>query len=579
MKTLFLLSALFALCLAQRRVMEPSYDFPPEEGWVKSARVDEDTLARSFKQVLFLIKHRNVEKVKKIHKAVSDPRSPQYGEHLTLEQLNKIWAPLPETVDLVREYVSKFSSVQIVNQTPGGSFLKILVSLKDLEEMLDIEYFVYKNEERTHITAEGHYSLPEEIADVIDYVSGHMRFPYAQNSRERRNFRATELDDGNKGDDYYKYNDRDKITPAVIKARYNVTADSCTNAKSSNGVAEFQGQYYSPEDLSTFFSQYQPDYTQCDTVAEVVGVNDGSHAGLEASLDIQYIMGVAPCAQTTFFSLKSDNFFNDLVQWLEYMDNTTDVAYVWSVSYGEGMGTGSPSDEYQWRTDDEYMALGVRGLSIMISSGDSGPSCTDSYCEEFYGSYPATSVYVTSIGATRFLTGAQGPEQAVSDFQSGAGFSNLLEMPDYQMEAVTNYLQNTQLPPWTEANTTLRMTADASALGAEAFQVYQNGAVTSVGGTSASSPTFAAIITLLNDARFNQNLPPLGFLNYWIYQTAASGNGGFWDVTIGNDLSSYCTCDGQNAGFLCAEGWDPPTGNGTPNFEVLVENMKDDDQI
>ena len=38
-----------------------------------------------------------------------------------------------------------------------------------------------------------------------------------------------------------------------------------------------------------------------------------------------------------------------------------------------------------------------------------------------------------------------------------------------------------------------------------------------VGGTSASSPTFAAIVSLLNDARLAKGKPVLGFLNPWLY--------------------------------------------------------------
>ena len=45
----------------------------------------------------------------------------------------------------------------------------------------------------------------------------------------------------------------------------------------------------------------------------------------------------------------------------------------------------------------------------------------------------------------------------------------------------------------------------------------------SVGGTSASSPTFAGIITLLNDARIAEGMPPLGFLNPLIYSTGLTG--------------------------------------------------------
>jgi hypothetical protein len=52
-------------------------------------------------------------------------------------------------------------------------------------------------------------------------------------------------------------------------------------------VAEFQGQYYSPSDLTQFFSQYFPGKNS--TVAGVIGPNMAGSPGVEAELDIQVI--------------------------------------------------------------------------------------------------------------------------------------------------------------------------------------------------------------------------------------------------------------------------------------------------
>jgi len=184
-----------------------------------------------------------------------------------------------------------------------------------------------------------------------------------------------------------------------------------------------------------------------------------------------------------------------------------------------------------------------------------------------YPSYPGSSPYVTAIGATRFLTANSGPEGAVQAFGSGGGFFSGDTQPSYQASAVTGYL-NTKptLPSACAYNQANRATPDASALGDVHFQVVVNGGVTAVGGTSASTPTFSAIFTLLNDIRLNNGNAPLGFLNPWIYQTAVSSPTAFFDVTVGNNVVSSC---GTNGGFQCAVGWDPVTGVGTPNFAVL----------
>lgn len=74
------------------------------------------------------------------------------------------------------------------------------------------------------------------------------------------------------------------------------------------------------------------------------------------------------------------------------------------------------------------------------------------------------------------------------------------------------------------------------------------GEVESVGGTSASSPTFAAIVTLLNDARIASGKSPLGFLNPLLYSIGLPGmvlsiyviifvksQQGFVDILAGNN--------------------------------------------
>jgi tripeptidyl-peptidase-1 len=47
-----------------------------------------------------------------------------------------------------------------------------------------------------------------------------------------------------------------------------------------------------------------------------------------------------------------------------------------------------------------------------------------------------------------------------------------------------------------------RATPDVSALG-EGYQVFVGGKAETVGGTSASSPAFASVVSLLNGARLN----------------------------------------------------------------------------
>jgi subtilase family serine protease len=66
-------------------------------------------------------------------------------------------------------------------------------------------------------------------------------------------------------------------------------------------------------------------------------------------------------------------------------------------------------------------------------------------------------------------------------------------------------------------NASGRALPDVSALSTN-FEVVIQGLWGPISGTSAAAPTFAAIVTLLNDARYQAGKGPLGFLNPFLYQ-------------------------------------------------------------
>jgi len=323
--------------------------------------------------------------------------------------------------------------------------------------------------------------------------------------------------------------------------------------------------------LQIFFQKFVTNAPFQD-VAKVVGTNVPKQPGDEASLDVQYLRGVAPNVTTWFYSLKSFNFWNDLLVWTSEIANETSPPWVHSVSYGSQGNY--PSDSYRERLNTEFQKAGLRGISIIFASGDDGSGCSTGAkpCKcEMYPSFPATCPYITSVGATAFIDGNTGEEKAVEAFLSGGGFSQEFPITKEQNTAVEAYLNSgVVLPPSCSFNASGRGTPDVSALGDIEFQVVQNGGVSLIGGTSASAPTFSAIITLLNEKLLNNNKPTLGFLNPWIYDTASSHPDAFFDVVQGSNIISDCCRNTGNGGFLTAAGWDPITGVGTPNYQVLA---------
>merc|ERR1712227_1179924 len=104
-----------------------------------------------------------------------------------------------------------------------------------------------------------------------------------------------------------------KVTPSTLLDTYNVSGVKPSgNDKNRQAVAEFQGQVMKPADLSSFFKQFVKGST-ADSIHKFVGdKGQGLAGGVEASLDVDYIMGVAPGVLTEFWYWKGMDFCADL---------------------------------------------------------------------------------------------------------------------------------------------------------------------------------------------------------------------------------------------------------------------------
>ena len=214
----------------------------------------------------------------------------------------------------------------------------------------------------------------------------------------------------------------------------------------------------------------------------------------------------------------------------------------------------------------------VTGKKSSNAHTSSSPSSGKNVTVVLWPSWPASSPWVTSVGATRFVGQTAGNEEMASDqFGSGGGFSKQFQQSPnakWQSDDVAHYLKvvpkGAPFPPETSFPALGRATPDVAALG-EGFQVLQSGRVMAVGGTSASAPTFAGIVSLLNEHQLQQGKKPLGFLNPFIYANVAA----FTDVIKGTNAIGRGTGP-IKYGFNCTDGWDPATGVGTPVFTKLL---------
>jgi len=204
----------------------------------------------------------------------------------------------------------------------------------------------------------------------------------------------------------------------------------------------------------------------------------------------------------------------------------------------------------------EFQKAGVRGITLLFASGDSGANCESG---RFEPQWPSSSPYITAVGGS----GGSSPEIAIG--LSSGGFSDRWDMPSYQKDAVSEYLSSAKdLPDQKSSgyNTSGRAYPDIAAQGQDFTVVVDRIPMPGVAGTSCASPTASGVIALLNDLRLQNGESTLGFLNPWLYKNMDKWN----DITSGSS-GGGCSMGG---GWPAAKGWDAVTGVGTPNYKNLA---------
>ncbi|KAH8997708.1 subtilisin-like protein [Lactarius hatsudake] len=501
---------------------------------------------------------------------VSEPGHPRYRAYLTKEQVAELVAPRPETLKLVNSWLEHHGiSSSSISMTHGGNTLMLKgVSVTQANTLLGASYQLYRHVERgdTIVRTVG-YSLPRAlhwhvltVAPTTTFVSPRTQWqtPLNRSDREvksRSGEPATMLSSRAKVD---------SVTPSFLRWLYDTeTYTPSTRGENVLGVVGFLGDYPSQTDLTAFMQKYRSEGD--DATFAVVKVNGGgyepTHPNEEANMDIQYAEAMAYPTPHIFYSTGkgpsgTDNYF---VSWLEFILGQENIPQTISISYNNEER--SISREYAVYVCELFAELGVRGVSVLVSSGNDGigkGTCLrDDGTVRFIPRFPGTCPYVTVVGGTTDYK----PEVA-ADF-SGGGFSDYFKRPLYQEEAVSTFLQDLGNQYQGLYNDSGRGIPDIAAQ-AVGLPIFFNGNEQKETGTSIAVPVVAGIISLLNDWLILTGREPLGFLNPWLYRDRRNFRG-LVDITEGSNPG--CNMDG----FSAIPGWDPVTGLGTPDFHNMLE--------
>jgi len=538
------------------------------------------------------LEQQNLDKLEEMFWDISNPDSDNYRNFMSIEDITAIVAPSVRVQKKVMRWLNHNGAKDIENH---GDAIYAKATVAVVSKMFNTEFRSFVHESgKTLVRQFGSFSVHGDIAEHVQMVAGLSEFPTPRFSLKRSPISPEVMV---------------SIAPQSVEVIYK-TGSAQVMKNSSIGVIEFEDQYYSPTDLANFASRFN---VKINPVAanHVVGQNDPSNPQIEATLDIQYGLGIGLGADGWFW-IEADPVW--LYGFSTHMFTTKDVPLVISISYGwneeaqcqDGIGgaecqqLGVSNTVYVQRINAEFQKLGMRGVTMVSASGDSGANGrTDPYCSENHLNpvFPGCSPFITSVGATQISAASGqanlpnpppgcsglncasgGTEQCVSyaqaNFASGGGFSVIAPAPDHQKAAIATYLASgVALPPSSYYNANGRGFPDLAAFGSNVL-ILSQGQIEAVGGTSCSSPIVAGIISLLNDYVISKSGKPLGFISPLLYKMAAAHPAAFTDITVGDNKCTEAGCASSCKGFEATKGWDPVSGLGTPVYPEMLKYIQ-----
>jgi len=307
-------------------------------------------------------------------------------------------------------------------------------------------------------------------------------------------------------------------------------------------------------DLEKFAREFNlPPFSGLLTVKSDKSWGTPEKPGGEAVLDLEIAHEIAPKARLVAYLggpqfAFMDRAFDQLV--------TDHLGSVISESLG-ACEPGAPSSHRDAYSSIQDRAV-AQGMTHFVASGDSGAyTCGED--NDTADSFPATLPSVTAVGGTTVFESTQGTYfkefawgAAIDQSGTGGGPSLVYPIPDWQKAvALADGHGFRQVPD---------VAADADPQ--TGFHIVFDGQDTQIGGTSAATPMWAALIALVNQDLVSKKLREVGFANPAIYWMGANQakfpTNPFHDVTAGNNLA-----------FNATKGWDFATGWGTPDGAAI----------
>jgi kumamolisin len=478
----------------------------------------------------------------------------------------------PADIDLVREVLSRHG-IEVTEADAGSRRVKASGTLAALAETFGASLSMVRSPhpampggQAEHRYREGGLRIPAELAGIVLAVLGlddrpqaRPQFRIAASVSPEASRAVAGAADGGPGAPAAPAGPA-SYTPPQIAGLYQFPAGTDGTGQRI-AILELGGGFAS-SDLDAYFSGLGI-ATPTVTAAGVDGAvnqpgQDPNGADGEVLLDIEVAGAAAPGAtQVVYFAPNTDQGFVDAVSAAVHATPTPTVL---SISWGESEDAWTAQGRSA--LDAAIADAAALGVTVCAAAGDNGS--TDRVADgASHADFPASSPHVLACGGTSLradpATGAITSETVWNDGPgrgaTGGGVSDVFPVPSWQTAV--------GVPARAGSGSVAGRGAPDVAGNADpvtGYQVLVDGQRLVIGGTSAVSPLWSALVCRLAQAA-NRSF---GLMQPLLYAGVAAGSAaaGFRDITSGN-----------NGAYAAGPGWDACTGLGVPDGTALLARL------
>ncbi len=466
------------------------------------------------------------------------------GEMIPQTEMEAKYFPLEKDYAALEGWAQKQGLAKI---QPSVSRLCLFVSgtKKQVRDAFQVQLTKMLVDGKTHHSAVTAPSIPSEVSGVVLGIHGLQ--PHLQRRKHSRKMPLAEIASRAANSPPYLPGD-------ILKAYGGVQTGFDGTGQT---IAVVIDTFPDSADLMSFWTKagVNQSMNNIDFVQAVSGTLPAPSG--EESLDTEWTSGIASGARVRVYATKSlsdanlDSGYNAIINDIPTQPTMHQV----SLSYGSAELSSSVST---MKSDSQLFATmaAMGGITVFCSAGDEG-SATNGNGQAHTGTVqvesPANDVNVISVGGTTLnLTGSGSIANELTWSDTGGGVGTIFSRPSWQA--------GSSLP---SGNFKFVPDVAAPADPNTGCLVVQGGSSSQFGGTSWSSPTWAGLCAIINQARAKAGMQPLGLMGPKIYPLL--GTSAFNDITQGNN--------GPNGQWNAGPGYDLCTGIGTPNIAELINKL------